>query len=277
MKRPRPSLATLVCLLSLALSSLALLGGCGCKQVPPPQNPLEDPAALRAAVDARIEQIEDARFKEVVLDYFGEGERVKVRQLILVKAPSFLRVQTRLPGSDEVLSLLVSDGDTFAMHKRDTNEYITGAATSQNIARLLPVDLSATDVARVMLGGAPWDRFENMGLEPTLAWDGCEGTYRYSARTRDGGELTAWVRHSDYAVVRVRQMDASQERVYEYTTDDWKRHGSVALPQYRRFVWPARDLDFSMDVGETQVNTGLPETLFELPPPAGSKVIRVDG
>ena len=277
MTRTPPGLASLVYLLSIALTCAVFLVGCGCKQVPPPANRLEEPAALRAAVDARIEQIEDARFKEVVLDYFGDGERVKVRQLILVKSPSLLRVQTRLPGSDEILSLLVSDGETFSMHKRDTNEYFTGAATSANIARLLPVDLSAADVARVMLGGAPWDRFDMRAGAPSLVWDGCEGAYRYFAETREGGELSAWVRPSDYAVVRVRQTDAAGERIYEYTTDDWQRHGAVALPQYRRFVWPARDLDFSMDVGETQVNTGLPDTLFELPPPAGSAIIRVDG
>ena len=258
----------------LFLASVAL-AGCP-KSVPPPDNALQTPEELRHAVDARYAGIESARFKEVVVDYFGEGERVKVRQLILVASPSFLRVQTRLPGTDEILSLLVSDGETFAMHRRDTNQYFTGAATPENIARLLPVDLSATDVTRVMLAGAPWDRFDAESGEPQMKWDRKKGKYAYTVETNDGGTLTMWVRHTDYAVEEVRQFDGKGKQVYRYVTDKWKTIDNNTLPKWRRFVWPRRDLDFSMDVGETQLNVELPETLFELPPPAGSEVITIE-
>lgn len=259
----------------LLLISLAVLTGCP-KSVPPPDNAITDPAELRAAVDARFETIETARFKEVVIDYFGEGERVKVRQLILVARPSYLRVQTRVPGTDEILSLLVSDGQTFSMHRRDTNQFFTGAATPENIARLLPVDLSAHDVTRVMLGGAPWDRFAAYGTPPRVEWDRKRGKYAYRVATDDGGELTAWVRATDFAVEEVRQFDAKGKAVYRYETDRWKPAQNHVLPDWRRFIWPKRDLDFSMLVGETQLNVELPELLFQLSPPAGSEVIHVD-
>ena len=263
---------------TLLVGLLALVFvGTGCpRNIPPPDNALETPAELRAAVDSRLELVDTARFKEVVVDYFGEGERVKVRQLILVARPNLLRVQTRVPGTDEILSLLVSDGDTFAMHRRDTNQYFTGAATPENIARLLPVDLSTLDVNRVMLGGAPWDRFDAQSATPTMEWDRKQGKYRYSVKTDDGGELVMWARPTDYAVERVRQYNADEKVVYRYETDKWKDYENVALPAWRRFVWPERDLDFSMDVGETQINVELPDVLFELPPPAGSEIITVD-
>ncbi|MGM0559204.1 MAG: DUF2092 domain-containing protein, partial [Myxococcota bacterium] len=135
--------AATTCLLvfGLALTSCT-------KKIPPPDNALEEPEELRNAIDARLDQVETARFREVVLDYFGKKERVKVRQLILVKRPDMLFVQTRIPGSDEILSRLVTDGEQFAMHERDSNKYYTGRPTPENINRLLPVDLSATDVVR---------------------------------------------------------------------------------------------------------------------------------
>lgn len=259
----------------ILLVALTLLTACP-KNIPPPDNALESPDELRAAIDARMEGIETARFKEVVIDYFGEGQRVKVRQLILVAKPSNLRVQTRIPGTDEILSLLVSNGETFSMHRRDTNEYFTGAATPENIARLLPVDLSAHDVTRVMLGGAPWDRFASFGTEPQMKWDKKKGKYRYSVDTNDGGELTMWVRHTDYGVEEVRQFNEDGKVIYRYEADKWKSIENNVLPEWRRFVWPKRDLDFSMRVGETQLNAELPELLFELPPPAGSQVIPLD-
>lgn len=254
----------------------ALLTGCP-RNFPEPDDALRDAAEVRTAVEARIEPVNDARFKEVVLDYFGDGDRVKVRQLLLVKQDAYLRVQTRLPGSDEILNLLVTNGETFAMHKRDTNEYFSGRATRGNIARLLPVDLSPRDVVRVMLGGGPLDRFDTEGVgEPTMEWDGKVGAYRYETETNGGGDLTMWVRHGDFGVTKVRQRNAKEEVVWSYETDDWQTVSNVVLPAYRRFVWPARDLDFSMDVGETQINVDLPEMLFELPPPAGSREVVVD-
>lgn len=259
----------------LLLAALLCLTACP-KNIPPPDNELKSPDELRAAVDARFEAIETARFKEVVIDYFGGGERIKVRQLVLVAKPSFLRVQTRLPGTEEILSLLVSDGETFAMHRRDTNQYFTGAATPENIARLLPVDLSATDVTRIMLGGAPWDRFAAYGTPPELTWDRKRGKYAYSVPTTAGGRLTMWIRSTDFAVEDVREYDANDKVVYRYETDKWKSLQNNSLPDWRRFVWPKRDLDFSMHVGETQLNVELPESLFELPPPAGSEIITIE-
>jgi outer membrane lipoprotein-sorting protein len=262
-------------LVTLLIATVAFAASCT-KDIPPPENALEEPEELREAINARLSQVSDARFKEVVLDYFGEGERVKLRQLILVKRPDMLLVQTRVPGTDEIMSRLVTDGEQFAMHERDTNKYYTGEPTPENVSRLLPVDLSAPDVVRVMLGGAPWDRFDRDPGEATLEWDSETGRYTYTKRTPAGGARSMQVRPTDYAVVSLTEHNAAGELTYRYTTDDWERYGAIALPTYRRFVWPARDLDFSLDVGDTQVDQNLKDVMFQLPPPAGSTVIEVD-
>lgn len=248
--------------------------GCS-RDVPPPDDALETPEELRGAVDARLDPVEDARFRSVTLEYFGDGDRVRLRQLLLVQRPDRLRIQTRVPASDEIMSLLVSDGTTFALHERDENTYYTGRPTRENINRLLPVDLSARDVVRVMLGSAPWDRFDEQSGEPTMQWDRDEGDYRYAIEADDGTVLSMRVRHSDFAVVGVEERTADGELVYSYTTDDWDPAGPVELPSYRRFQWSDRDLDFSLDVGETELNNNLDSHLFEFPPPPGSRVIEV--
>jgi hypothetical protein len=255
----------------LLLLCAVLLAGCP-RNIPPPDGALQHAEELRVAIDARVSTIEDARFREVVLEYFGDGERVRVRQLILVQQPDRLRVQTRIPGSDEILNLLVSDGETFSMHQRDTNEYYTGAPTRENINLLLPVDLSGRDVVRVMLGGAPWDRFAEGGGVPEMVWDRRRGLYEYSVTRSDGNVLSMWVRHDDYAVIEMQEVTATDELVYSYQTRGWRDAGQVSLPAHRRFVWPARDLDFSLDVGDTQLNISLDGHLFELPPPPGSRI-----
>lgn len=259
--------------LAMMLACVALVG---CRNIPPPDNAIKDPHLLMAAVDGRLEQIESARFKEVVFEYYGE-ERVKVRQLILVKSPDKLRVQTRLPGSDEIINLLVSDGEQFAMHRRDTNEYLVGAPTRQNVNRLMQLDLSAQDVVRVMLGGAPWDRMAREKGPLELSWDKKRGFYLLETATHRGGSFQVLIRHTDFAVVEVEELDAEGESRYHYTTRDWERHGSVSLPDWRRFEWPGENVDFSVDVGETQLDVELNDMLFQLSPPPGSRIIRLDG
>lgn len=274
---PRPFQPGHVALMSTALLALLLLAACGCKrQLPPPDDALESPEALRGAIDARFEDVEDARFRRIVLEYFGDGERVRVRQLILVETPDKLRVQTRLPGSDEIVSLLVSDGQTFSLHEREDNSYYTGEPTRENINRLLPVDLSARDVVRIMLGGAPWDRFDREAGEISMEWDRDRGQYSYSVDRPNGNTLEMYVRHNDFAVTEVRETDANGEMVYAYTTRGWRDSGGLVLPSYRRFQWPDRDLDFSIEAPETELNVGFPPHLFEFPPPPGSRIIELD-
>lgn len=261
-----------VCILLFCLVALV---ACSSSEILPPDDALESPEELRGAIDARLEAVDDARFHEVTLEYFGDGERVRVRQLILVKQPDKLRVQTRLPGSDEILSLLVSNGETFSLHERDENKYYTGEPTRENINRLLPVDLSARDVVRVMLGAAPWDRFDSQTDDPQLQWDRDRGHYRYSVQQEDGNELAMYVRHNDFAVLEVEERSADGEITYSYSTEGWHDAGPIILPSFQRFQWPGRDLDFSIAVGHSEFNVDLDSLLFEFPPPPGSQVIEL--
>lgn len=261
----------------LILIFVAFLSACP-KDIPPPKNLIQEPTVLRNAINGRSSSLESVRFKEIVLEYFGKNKRVKIRQLILAKKPTRLRVQTRLPGSEEILSLLVSDGNTFSMHRRDTNQYFFGKATPENIGLLLPVNLSASDFVRILFGGAPWDRFDSFSATPAtkVNWDSKKGCYIYRV-THNARSLEMEVRPTDFAVLEVREKNEEGKIVYQYKTDDWKKvGGQVALPSWIHFIWPDRDLDFSLRVRETQTNVELPNVLFELEAPGGSQMIDID-
>lgn len=260
------------CLTAGALS--LAFAGCSGQDIPPPKNEIKDLTLLQNMVLSRVERFDSARFKDAVLDYYGE-QRIKVRQVLLVKMPGKLRVQTKMPASNEIISLLVANEQRFSMHKRDTNEYYTGRPTREAVNALLPLDLSPKDVVHVMLGGGPWDRFTSSGNPMKLAWNRETGRYRISTATAAGGALSMEVRPGDFAVVQMKEVNAKGKEVYTYTTKDWKRYGELSLPSYRRFVWPAKNLDFSIDVGETQLDVNPPDEWFEFAPPAGSQVIQV--
>ncbi len=263
----------------LLLVGILFLAACP-STFPAPKNLIRSPLKMREAIKARSETLDSVRLKEVILEYFGKGERIKIRQLILVKKPTMLRVQTRVPGSEEILSLLVSDGKKFAMHRRDTNVYFHGESSPQNIGMLLPVNLSAADLVRVLFGGAPWDRFDGYSSnEAELEWDTKVGKYVYKKSDALGEKsLEMFIRPTDYAVVEVHEKNKKGEIVYSYQTDDWEptQGSKLTLPTFIRFVWPDRELDFSLTLRETQTNVDLPDILFELEPPGGSQVVNVD-
>ncbi len=265
-------------IISFALVTALLIStvsGCS-TEILPPDDALEDPQELHDAIETRLDRIDDARFHDVTMEYFGDGERVRVRQFIAVKRPDKLRVQTRLPGSEEIMSLLVSDGETFALHERDDNSYYRGSPTHHNINRMLPVDLSGADVVRVILGGAPWERLERRGGEASLTWDRSQGHYRYIVEETNGHQLIMRVRHNDFAVVELEEVDEDGEMVYAYTTRSWSDHDGLQLPAYQRFQWPDKDLDFSIEADRAEVNVDLDDMIFSFPPPAGATIYELD-
>lgn len=257
--------------------SFCLIASTGCRwaRIPPPDNALESPDQIREAIQARTDELRSARFKRVTLDYFGRDERVKLRQLILVERPAKLRVQTRIPGTEEIMSLLTVDGNNFSLHERKSNKYYTGAPTPHNISRLLPVNLSAPDVVGVLLGSAPWEKIESFDRKTRLEWNGRRGEYQLTFWDRRGHRLKVFVRHDPFLVTKVAERDDEGELLYRYTTEDWRRFDGRLFPEFRRFVWPERDADFSLTTGQIEVNPKLPTTLFSFPAPPGSETIRL--
>lgn len=263
----------------LVLAALAI-GLSGCQRfMKRPDDAITEVVPLKQAMRDHGKNIDALRFPEVVLEYYGEGNRIKVRQLILVKGVDAVRIQTRVPASEEILSLLVTQNGHFTMHDRQSNDAYQGPSSPKNIARLLPVDLTPRDLVSILKGGAPWDKIEEAikkgGVEE-LTWDGTKGLSVYRVAAPGQGSLSVWVRHHDSATQEVEQRDEKGEVLWHYGAESWKSFGPLELPTYRRFVMPARDLDFSLETERVDLNPHLPDQVFELEPPLGSRLHLLD-
>ncbi len=250
-----------------------LLGGCP-KNVPPPTDEVTDAAELLEAINGATTSIDDARMLDVRLDYFGQQGRASIKQLILLQHPDRLRIQTYIPGMEGVAGVLVCACGKFAFHDRQEDVYYHGPATTENIARVMPVGLNCKDLAHVLLGGAPHDRLGSMGVEPSIQWDRTEGGYLLDWQGASGEDSRArvWVRHGDWRVTKMTTWTADGETRYDYEAEKFAKMGEIILPGRRRFVVKSTGEDFSLTQGETQVNPELDEVLFQLAPPAGSPV-----
>ena len=265
--------STARCAMVFFLALLTSGASCG-GQIPAPTDALTDPVELLGAVERTSLSIQSARFIDVRLDYFGEQGRASVKQLILMEHPDRVRIQTYIPGFSGVAGVLVCACGQFAFHDRQTDIYHYGPATAENVARVLPVGLGCQDLAHVMLGGAPHQKLADFGQTPSMVWDSDKGQYKLVWLNSDGGmdaRAELFVRHGDWRVASMTTWTDTGEKHYVYTSKDFEKVGDASIPHKRRFLVPLTNEDFSLSLDEVQLDPSLPETLFGLEPPRGTR------
>ncbi len=97
----------------------------------------------------------------------------------------------------------------------------------------------------------------------------------------DKSELQVWtgtewtpyssVKAGDFRVAGVRTVSPEGREVFAYTAEDFERVAGLTLPRRRRFILAEGD-DFSLTGLEVEINPELPDSLFELSPPAGTNL-----
>lgn len=259
-----------------AVVAAAALALAGCpRDIPPPDNQITDAAELLGAVRGTSTSVSQARFKDVRLDYFGQQGRATVRQLIAMSHPDRIRIQTYIPGMEDVAGMLVCACGRFAFHDRNEDVYYYGPATASNVARVLPVGLDCADLAHVMLGGAPHNRLDALGSAPALSWDRREGLYRleWDKTGAEDERVELLVRHGDWRVARMTTWDAAGQTRYDYAADRFARIDGLVLPEKRRFLaGEGEDFSLTQEKVELDPDPEFPEAIFMLAPPTGSPV-----
>ena len=172
-----------VLFLLLAFFCLSLYACAG--SVPEPQIPVAD---AQNAIDSSNSAFPDSMRLIAKIDYVDEinAKRVAGQDLILsAQTPSSMRIT--ISAFDKAISSLVSDGTGFSLIDVTQNVYITGLATPQNIAQILPVFLSAGDLYRVIYGMYPTDGLSSDALSSqSFAWDEKNGSYKRSLTMANG-------------------------------------------------------------------------------------------
>ena len=263
--------------LILSLLAIGLTGATCSSPIPPPKDMLKSSQALVNAANQATDEVKTARLKEMRLDYFGQQGRASVRQLILTGAPDRLRIQTYIPGLDGVAGVLVCACGQFAYHDRQNDVYHYGPARSDNIARVLPVGLSCTDLGSILLGGLPNARIKTEAEgEPELSWDDTTGRYKVAWKLNRGphagGQLVTQIRHGDWRVAEIKVKDSAGKLQYTYTAKSFERFGGQLLPTSRRFLVADDSEDISLSGDKVELNPELPDLLFQLEAPPGSQL-----
>jgi hypothetical protein len=173
---------------------LLLLAGCpprvDVRSVPPP-----DATALLAevdAVDARVAALQSQAKAHVD----ARGKKGNVQMFVAAAAPASVHLEV-LDFFGKPSGILISDGRQFVMLASDTGTWLRGAATAENVSRVLPVALPPDQLVAMLLGRAP----RLADPSPTLVVDPEQNVFRVTLRSA-GRMQELWVDPTRKRVVR---------------------------------------------------------------------------
>lgn len=242
------------------------LSACGARQYPEPADGIASSEELLAHLEQRAETVHSARTR-AVMEYFGGSGRVRVRQVLVVSEPHFLRLETMSP-FDTTLALVVANDDELTFYDLGEDQVYVGRPTAANLSKLIPLWLAPSDIVDVVLGGVPMGMVDRELTHWKVAWDGGKNAWRLFGRSLTGGYLEFLVRHDTWSLAGARELDRRGNVQWEIRAAEFRRVGdgesSAEVPSRIRFLMPSADLDVSLSVQEYELNPELDLIMFEI-------------
>ncbi len=257
-----------------ALHAAGLLFVSACGGATCPNQRIVDPAQALAAQSSARRPIRSVR-AEGKIDQRGKQGRVKGRVMMFVERPDRVRFDAMTQFGPALI--LTSDGQTFALTDFQEHRYLTGPACAENLARVIGVALSSSEVASVLLGDAP----QIAAGQETLACT--DGQYVLERRAQDGARarLELRVDERDRAAAPAQQRlylaaatlwNAAGERLYRVRYEDYREVSGAELPHTVRIDDYVSDSDALLRLSEVAVDVSVPPDAFAQTPRGGLKV-----
>ena len=183
--------------------------------------PAPDATALLAevdAVDARVAALQSQAKAHVD----ARGKKGNVQMFVAAAAPASVHVEV-LDFFGKPSGILISDGKQFVMLASDTGTWLRGAATAENVSRVLPVQLPPDQLVSMLLGRAP--RLADPA--PALVADSEQNVFRVTLKA-EGRTQELWVDPARKRVVR-SHVDGPAE--YTLTFDGFEDVHGAPFPR----------------------------------------------
>jgi hypothetical protein len=252
------------------LATVALLAGCTTRPAPRPGTPqvgaLPSAEDIVAALEQRRGAVRSLRAM-ARLSYASPEETRKAKQLVIAERPDRLRFEIFSPFG-AVFVLTAADG-VLAAWARDESTVYRGSASPENLQRYAQVDLPVPTAVDFLLGTPP---FQSDPDSVVSADDGAVEIWQESGRTA----RVLWLSPDLLDPLRYEQRATDGRVLLRATFGNYASVDGVRVPTQVGIELPPerRRLDIAMT--ETEVNPVLPDTVFALETPAGSKEVNLD-
>lgn len=251
------------------LLTLAVTAACA-RRAPPPDLSA-DPAELLRQVErtqGRVERLQgEARVK--VESPAGGGT---VTQFVVAERPDRLRLDVVDFFGNPVASL-VADGGRFALLDLRQRVFLRGAATPENLARLLPLAIPVEELVALLCGAVPI-----AGGRPVSVEAG-DGVARLTVEAADRTQRLDVGAGGAVHASRVGGLPgtAAPPGRYDVTFDRFEERGGRPFPGRVHLDAPGAQVSLELAWKQIEVNGVLPGGSFDLSPPPGARVVDLDG
>ncbi len=255
----------------------------GCPSAPPPS---QLPNA-QAAIDRMraTSSCGNAIQADAKLDHFASDTgRIRTELLFIAARPARMRMDALAPVVGTVFTL-TTDGHQFQVADLRNHQFIYGAATAENVARVTHIPMPLHPLVTLLMGRAPVLKHDAAGLpQPTITWD--SGGY-YVVKIAGNNDAVEEIHlapakddwNKPWGEQRIRVLDVSvtQRSVLLYHVE-LDNHEKTAMSP------PAPCDDVCKATGETPTppsgptcDAELPRTIHvEIPPFSADELFRYD-
>lgn len=253
-----------------------LIGLAGCASLPPAPSPEPLPSPDSLALRLRERQA-------AIQSYAGQG-RLRIKSpgslytfdlMVAAVRPDRLRLQAFDFMGRPVLTLITDGREMSLMDYRNSTMY-RGAATSENLQRLIPVDLELAQIVTLLSGGQPLSQYVRGDVERKTEMG--QEMWRLTL-FRPGGDLVerVWLTPPQLRVNRVEVGPAREDAWFQLDFSEYRDVAGLPAPFHIMMADRKAQTEVTVDYEEFRINPPLPETLFLTPLPQGVKVVPFQG
>jgi len=239
---------------------VALMTACGGGQVRP-DGAASEPEHYLEAMNRRSKAIKGLT-AEIKIEIWRSGKRVRATQLVAVDGQGRLRIDVLTPFG-QPLSTLVSDGARLMIYSMEERRFLIGAATPENLARLVPLKLEPSALSALLRGAIPVMSHETA----KVSWDQETGTHQLDLQSDQGRQLID-LEPASLRVVRLRQW-RGKSLLVDGRFGDYSGTADAVIPRRMRFESPEESLQVDLKVMNFRLDPTFTEATFQLEPPRG--------
>jgi outer membrane lipoprotein-sorting protein len=209
------------------------------------------------------------------VSYFGDQGRIRLKAVLLAQRPTKFRIETLSPFG-QPLQVMVSNGSRLSLLSE--GQFYVGRSNAENVARILTLPLSPSDLVDALLGGVPMDeRFVARKIE----WaDDIGEKIRLTLIARPSGEqLVLEYEKSSQQVRRLRlpARGPHPELIIELSKlEALPPPAKGYLARRIRITMPSQNHEVTLKLKDARTNIKMNPNSFTLTPPEGILPIDLD-
>ena len=255
---------------SRSLFLFLLLFWCAsCATLPREPSPVPLAEELLARLQARSQALQGLKGLAHVR-VSAPGKYFTAQEVILVRRPGFLRLETLSPLGAPLFYFVTTGQDLFMYHPGE-NRYYKGPARARHLSAILPGGLVPEEVIAILLGEFPLLPYE----DSSSRYDAREERWFLDLKGPSGEERqTLGIDPQNGRILSAEY--PLQGIIRRLSFSDYREAANFSFPHKIHFESPAARTRFTIEYEEIVLNPEWAEQEFHLPIPRGAQVISLE-